>query len=97
MKKIIAVFTAVLLVSGSFAGCTGSAKASGFDVSKSISVISREDGSGTRGAFIELFGVEESSDDGAKTDKTTKEANIAAALRHHARDARRSLQLVMIN
>lgn len=30
-----------------------------FDASSDISVVSREDGSGTRGAFIELFGVEE--------------------------------------
>lgn len=30
-----------------------------FDTSKDIAVISREDGSGTRGAFVELFGVEE--------------------------------------
>lgn len=33
--------------------------AAGGDFSGQISVISREDGSGTRGAFIELFGVEE--------------------------------------
>ena len=34
-----------------------------FDTSKEISVNSREDGSGTRGAFIELFGVEEKAAD----------------------------------
>ncbi|MCL2083379.1 MAG: substrate-binding domain-containing protein [Oscillospiraceae bacterium] len=47
----------------------------GFD--SEISVVSREDGSGTRGAFIELFGVQETDDDGNKTDKTTAEADIA--------------------
>lgn len=41
-----------------------------------ITVVSREDGSGTRGAFIELFGVEEKDADGKKVDKTTEEANI---------------------
>lgn len=41
-----------------------------------ISVISREDGSGTRGAFIELFGVEEKDADGNKVDNTTLDASI---------------------
>ncbi|MCC8169535.1 MAG: extracellular solute-binding protein, partial [Oscillospiraceae bacterium] len=40
-------------------------------------VVSREDGSGTRGAFIELFGIEEKDESGNKTDKTTSEAIIA--------------------
>jgi phosphate transport system substrate-binding protein len=56
-------------------GCTGvitGCKKQGFDEENKISVISREDGSGTRGAFIELFGIEEKGDDGTKTDKTTK-------------------------
>ena len=35
-----------------------------------------EDGSGTRGAFIELFGVEEKNDAGEKIDNTTDEAII---------------------
>ncbi len=41
-----------------------------------ISVISREDGSGTRGAFVELFGVEQKNDAGEKEDLTTEEATI---------------------
>ena len=41
-----------------------------------ITVVSREDGSGTRGAFIELFGVEEKDADGNKVDNTTEEASI---------------------
>lgn len=55
---------------------TEAAAASDFDTSKSISVNSREDGSGTRGAFIELFGVEEKDANGNKIDNTTLEANI---------------------
>lgn len=46
-------------------------------VNGSITVISREDGSGTRGAFIELFGIEEKDDAGNKVDHTTEEAVIA--------------------
>lgn len=41
-----------------------------------ISVISREDGSGTRGAFIELFGIEEKNDAGEKIDNTTEDAQV---------------------
>ena len=40
-----------------------------------IVVVSREDGSGTRGAFIELFGIEEKKD-GEKVDMTTDDAQI---------------------
>lgn len=45
-------------------------------MSGSISVVSREDGSGTRGAFIELFGVEEKDADGNKLDMTAESAEI---------------------
>ncbi len=41
-----------------------------------ISVYSREDGSGTRGAFIELFGIEQKDADGNKVDMTTEDAMI---------------------
>lgn len=41
-----------------------------------ISVVSREDGSGTRGAFIELTGVEAKDANGNKTDMTTEDAII---------------------
>ena len=47
-----------------------------FDASEYINVLSREDGSGTRGAFIELFGIEEKDADGNKVDNTTEEATI---------------------
>lgn len=47
-----------------------------FNSKKSISVLSREDGSGTRGAFIELFGIEKKDDSGKKVDYTTDEAAI---------------------
>ena len=44
--------------------------------SGAISVLSREDGSGTRGAFIELFGIETKNDAGEKVDNTTEDAEI---------------------
>ena len=44
--------------------------------SGAISVLSREDGSGTRGAFIELFGIESKNDAGEKVDNTTEDAEI---------------------
>ena len=50
--------------------------ASDFDSTNDISVISREEGSGTRGAFIELFGVEVKNDAGEKVDMTTEEASV---------------------
>ena len=48
----------------------GSSSASG-----NISVVSREDGSGTRGAFVELFGVQEEQN-GEKVDLTTDKAIV---------------------
>ena len=44
--------------------------------SGAITVVSREDGSGTRGAFIELFGIEQKNDAGEKIDYTTEDAEI---------------------
>lgn len=48
----------------------------GFDPLTDIMVVSREDGSGTRGAFIELFGIEEENEAGETIDRTTVEASI---------------------
>ncbi len=51
-------------------------ESTGGGVSGLISVVSREDGSGTRGAFTELFGILEEDADGNEVDKTTVEATI---------------------
>lgn len=58
---------------------TTAADAAGTDSSMSgaIAVVSREGGSGTRGAFIELMGIEEKDAEGNKNDRTTDEALIA--------------------
>ena len=87
------LFVCGLLTAGALTGCGSSADtttdsgntttdaaadaAGDFDTSSDISVVSREDGSGTRGAFIELFGVEEKDANGDKVDYTTDEAIIA--------------------
>lgn len=75
-RKLSAIIMAAALAAATFAGCGSGSKDSGnaFDSSKEIGVISRENGSGTRGAFIELFGIEEKDADGNKVDKTTKTA-----------------------
>ena len=54
-------------------GCGGS---NGFNADEEISIITREDGSGTRGAFIELFGIEKKNEEGTKRDYTTDAASI---------------------
>lgn len=75
-KKMMAVGLSAVLVMTMFAGCGGgtdddSTQGGG----QEITVVSREDGSGTRGAFIELFGIQEESN-GEKVDMTTQEASI---------------------
>ena len=58
---------------------TAAPAAGDFDVDQDITVISREDGSGTRGAFIELTGVEAKNDAGEKVDNTTEAAAIQSS------------------
>lgn len=67
-KKIVGILAAAVIGTTAFA--TVASAASG-----TINVISREDGSGTRGAFIELFGIQEEQD-GEKVDMTTVDASI---------------------
>ena len=69
LKKMIIGAILISLTMGVFA-------APKFNSKKSISVLSREDGSGTRGAFIELFGIEKKDANGKKIDYTTDEAAI---------------------
>lgn len=47
-----------------------------FDTAREINVLTREDGSGTRGAFIELFGIEQKDESGEKVDYTTDSAAV---------------------
>lgn len=68
-KRMASIFTAAVIGAATLATVVSAAP------SGAITVVSREDGSGTRGAFIELFGIEEKVD-GEKVDKTTEEASI---------------------
>lgn len=82
LSKAVSLLTMVALVGTMAVGCSSSSEGgndtdkSAWDTSKEISVVSREDGSGTRGAFIELTGIEEKDADGNKIDNTTTEAII---------------------
>lgn len=86
-KRMLGIVAGALLAMGAFAlaGCgsnNGAAENAGNDaaeqagMSGEISVYSREDGSGTRGAFIELFGIEQKDANGEKVDMTTTSAAI---------------------
>ena len=83
MKKFIAVLSVATMAAGLAVGCGSSDSGSSddksskgdWDSSNDITIVSREDGSGTRGAFIELFGIEEKKD-GEKVDMTTDDAQI---------------------
>ena len=78
MKTITAsiLAAAFTLALGMF-GFASAGRTADFDKGKDISVVSREDGSGTRGAFVELFRIEVKTPEGGKKDMTTKEAVIA--------------------
>lgn len=88
-KRLVMVAMGALLALGLFGivGCSGGnggdgGSSSNGDAAKAtspsgeVSVYSREDGSGTRGAFIELFGIEEKDANGEKVDMTTPTAAI---------------------
>lgn len=71
MKRMIAMGMSLMMLF-SLTACSGQAAGTG----GKINVISREDGSGTRGAFVELFEVEEKDADGKKIDHTMDTAEI---------------------
>lgn len=79
MKKRIFMFM-VLVLSLSLVSCKGEEKGENkkeaLDLTNEIGVVSREEGSGTRSAFIELFKVEEKDASDKKVDKTTEKAII---------------------
>lgn len=63
------------LVKGCFiAGLLMMACACGVKQDDTIHVLTREQGSGTRGAFIELFGIEQKDESGQKVDRTYEKA-----------------------
>ena len=75
MKKILSLGLAALMTVFALTGCgadngTDSKNSGTGTGTDAISVLTREEGSGTRGAFIELLGIEEKNADGKKVDKT---------------------------
>ena len=87
MKHRLTKLTAAVLAALILAGCSGGGNAGSGDggegdgaagavPSGEVSVYSREDGSGTRGAFVELMGIEEKDASGEKVDMTTTSAAI---------------------
>ena len=87
LRKLLAMTLVVAMTGARAAGCGSKSEETGaegegeqqtaeWDASNDITVVSREDGSGTRGAFIELFGIEQKDENGNKVDHTTEDANI---------------------
>lgn len=70
MKKFLGILLSLMMIVGATAAMAE------FDYTQDITVVSREEGSGTRGAFIELLGVEKKDEAGNKVDYTTEEAVI---------------------
>ena len=70
MKKFAAIFMCAALAVGALSGCSSnenSSTAGNSTAGNPISVVTREDGSGTRGAFVELFGIEDADGNDAIT------------------------------
>jgi len=91
MKKILSLVLVTIMISVFAVGCTKAPAEtpaetpeevpetpveSDFDTSKTINVVSREDGSGTRGAFVEILGILEKDANGNEVDRTYEEAVI---------------------
>ena len=92
MTRRITLSTAALLAVAALAGCSGNTTSSsapaadnssaaaentGAKLDTDITVVSREDGSGTRGAFVELMGIEQNNEAGEKEDMTRGDAEIS--------------------
>ena len=102
MKKVLATVLSAVMIAGCLTGCgsssgdstgtgTGDNAGSEFDSSKAITVVSREDGSGTRGAFEELLGLEDACKYANELDSTgaviAKVASTPGAIGYASLDA----------
>ncbi len=70
-SKLAICIMATVLTFSTLTGCSNESSG-GFDSSHEIGIISREEGSGTRGAFVELFEIEKANEDGVKVDYTSQ-------------------------
>ena len=76
-KKLLTLAVATVAASSLLTGCGGSSsndKKAASD--ENITAVSREDGSGTRGAFIELFGIEQKDKDGTSSVQITNSTSV---------------------
>ena len=74
MRKLLWLLVAVAIVAAVLS-CSRKEDKEDFG-KRSISLISREEGSGTRGAFVELFGIEQKNSAGQKVDMTSEAADV---------------------
>ena len=74
-QKLVSLGLIAMLALG-IMGCGNEGENTAVAKNDGIVVISREDGSGTRGAFVELFGIEKKDANGKKLDYTTENAAI---------------------
>lgn len=87
MKRFISIFLVAIMIMVMIAGCSnnnssgntvesGSSNGDDFDTGKTINVVTREEGSGTRGAFIEIVGILEKDANDNEMDRTYPEAIV---------------------
>lgn len=77
LRKVLGLMATVAMTMSMAVGCGsdgGNSEKTAFDPTYEITVITREEGSGTRGAFVELLGIEEKNAEGEKVDYTTVDA-----------------------
>ncbi len=87
MKRFISIFLVAIMIMVMIVGCSnnnssgntvesGSSNGDDFDTGKTINVVTREEGSGTRGAFIEIVGILEKDANDNEMDRTYPEAIV---------------------
>ncbi|NLV76528.1 MAG: solute-binding protein, partial [Tissierellia bacterium] len=90
MEKVLNLLLITIIIMSLLVGCTDNdnntpansspkntnEETEDFDTNKTINVITREEGSGTRGAFVEIVGILEKDANGNEVDKTYTEAIV---------------------
>jgi len=74
MKKLFNFIITTIIIMSILAGCSNNTEE--FNTGRTINVITREDGSGTRGAFTEIVGILEEGSNGEINDNTYIEAIV---------------------
>ena len=74
MKRFLGLLLIFTVVMGIISGCSNNSD--GFKADRTINVVTREEGSGTRGAFVEIVGIIEEDENGEEVDRTYEEAIV---------------------